>query len=426
MKTGASFDGIDLVRRHPFLACSILLHLALGAWLYFTGPYRLQLERQAHDQARVGAALDAARREQLQRHLGRLEQLARELGVEVPAPAGTPEDPQLRAAALASRIERADQRARAARLAELLKIAPDQALAQVKADDARRLRELPKLDAAHTVAQLEQRARAAAERMREQARRDANGRPVSPRQASAQPARPGGSLGGGGPAGAAGAGGAGGAGLGKGGGEATASIGGQGEPERVYDAMASGPTLDPGALRFAEGRSFGPGAAFANRVYLDNWHVVGPFAASSSRALDDVLGPELAVDLDALYAGRHGVVGWAPQQSPTYPFVPEPREPDAIYYASTEPRVDRDTEVWLDLGVDDDAKLWLNDELVWASTNADKPWYHRPFYRLDEELSRYGLVEGRVRVLLRAGRNRLLLKLYNGVDLMFFSVVVAR
>ena len=40
--------------------------------------------------------------------------------------------------------------------------------------------------------------------------------------------------------------------------------------------------------------------------------------------------------------------------------------------------------------------------------------------------ARYGLVENRVQVSLRAGRNTLLLKLYDVTQMMFFSVVVAR
>jgi hypothetical protein len=81
-------------------------------------------------------------------------------------------------------------------------------------------------------------------------------------------------------------------------------------------------------------------------------------------------------------------------------------------------------DVWLDIGADDDSKLWLNDKLVWTSDGGDKPWYHVPYYNLQPEMARYGLVEGTRRVHLQAGRNTLLFKLYNGIDLMFFSVVL--
>jgi hypothetical protein len=43
---------------------------------------------------------------------------------------------------------------------------------------------------------------------------------------------------------------------------------------------------------------------------------------------------------------------------------------------------------------------------------------------LDERIAAYNLVEVRRRVTLHAGRNTLLFKLYNGIDLMFLSVVI--
>ncbi len=62
--------------------------------------------------------------------------------------------------------------------------------------------------------------------------------------------------------------------------------------------------------------------------------------------------------------------------------------------------------------------MWVSDSL------GDKPWYRTPFYRLDPEIAQLNLVEGKKLVRLRAGRNTLLFKLYNGIDLMFFSVVL--
>jgi hypothetical protein len=428
MRRGTGFDLLAWGRRHPFISGSLALHLLLAAGLHAAGPHSLRRQQLAQDQARVAPALEAARRAQMQHHLDRLERLDRELNAEAPElPASAV--PLERAKALVARVERAEQRDRAQALARLLKIKPEAALAQVKAEDARRLQPLA-ADPAQALAQLDRRAREAADKLHERERRQAEGHRVDGAMAHAGGA--GGGQGRGIDKGGEGGGGGGqgrGRSAGRGDGEATASIGGVGEPERQYSAAAPPPVLDSmrrPQLHLAEGRSFGPGAPFANRVYLDRWLVAGPFAARNSRALDEVHPPELAVDLDAVYAGKYGVVGWQAQHSASYPFVPEPRDADALYYAATEVRVDRDTDVWLDIGADDDCKLWVNDELVWVSGNADKPWYHRPFYRLEEALSRYALVEGRVRVTLRAGRNTLLLKLYNGVDLMFFSVVVAR
>lgn len=414
-----SWDLFTWSRRHPFAVGALALHLAGLAGLYLAGPYALRQQQGSGDRGRVSEALQSARRAQMQHHLDQLQKLAQELNL--PPPAGAASQPPVQAAQdLVKRLEAAAQLARAKELARLLKITPEQALAKLKAEDAKRLRPLAQ-DPAQALAQLNRRARDAADRLREQARREASGTEHRVAQGPAGPAGRGPAADGLGPAGAGA-----GRGQGRSGGESVASLGGLGEPERVYEAPSTPPPLDAASLRFAEARRFGPGAAFANRVYLDRWNVVGPFAAPSSRALGDVLAPELAVDLDAVYEGKHGLVSWQPQHSANYPFVPEPREPDALYYAATELQLDRAMDVWLDLGVDDDAKLWVNDELVWVSGNADKAWYHRPFYRLDDELGRYALVESRVKVHLNAGRNTLLLKLYNGVDLMFFSVVLAR
>lgn len=405
MKRREGFDPIQWARRHPFIVGSLALHGVLAGALWLAGPRAVVVAQRAQDLARVDATVRAAQREQVQRHLKRLEQLAKEAGAELPASAAS--SPLERATELTQRLEQAERQARTKELARLLKITPEAAAAKVRLEEARRIKSPPR-DEAQALAQLERRARDVVERQRERERREREGHRVA---------------GGVGVPGAQGATGSGGGPIA--GGSSTRSVGGVGEPDRLYDAMVQAPPLDAPGLRFAEARRFGPGAPHANRVYLDRWYVTGPFPADNSRAMRIVYPPEIAVDLDGVYAGKHGVVGWRPQHSATYPFVPEPHVPDAIYYAATEVRVDRDMDVWLDIGADDDTKLWLNDEVVWVSGNGDKPWYHQAFYDLRADMARYGLVEGRVRVSLRAGRNTLLLKLYNAQDLMFFSVVIA-
>lgn len=433
--------------RHPYILVSVALHLLLLALLYAAGPHAMQQQKAQQAQARISAALEQARRQQMQRHLSRLERMEREMSAlggsaaDEPLPPLAADDPQAvlaRARELARRVERAEQRRRAAELARLLKIPPAEALAQVKAEDARR--PVPPLpaDPAQALAQLERQAGQAAARERERQRRQQEGVQVAQRRGDEQGPGQGGGKGGGkgdgkgGPStsatqvGSDGQGRPSGAGRGAGGGEPTASLGGVGEPGRRYDAPPIAPVIDRSDLRLASGRILGPGGVYAHRIFLDRWYIVGPFDGPSARSLDTVHPPELAVDLDAVYRGRGGeLVGWQHVSSPGYPVVPPQRAPDAVFYAYTELRVDRDMTIWVDLGVDDDAKMWVNDELVWVSGNADKRWYRRPFHQLDEDLARYGLVESRQRITLREGSNTLLFKLYNGIDLMFFSVVLA-
>ncbi|RZJ05736.1 MAG: hypothetical protein EOP39_19875 [Rubrivivax sp.] len=404
------FDLFGWGRRHPFVVASLALHGLLVSALWLAGPRALAQAQQAREAARAGTALQTAQREQVQRHVQRLDKLAKELGAEPPGSAAS--TPLERAEALTKRLEATEHKARVKELARLLKITPEQAAARVRLEDARRLKPVPH-DAAQALAQLEGRARAALERQHAREQREREGLRVAGLPGAGGPETGAGWLGGGGQGGI--------------------------NDGRDYGAAAEVPTIDPATVHIAAGRRLGAGGPYANRVYLDRWHVIGPFPGRNPEALHTVQPPEIAVDLDAVYPGKHGLVGWRPQHSETYPFVPEQvgwqppktwpyepwaEEPYTIYYAATEVHVDRDMAVWLDIGGDDDTRLWLNDELVWTSINRIKPWYLTPYTDLPTQAI-YGFVEGRVRVTLRAGRNTLLLKLYNGIGAAHFSVVIA-
>lgn len=405
------FDLIDLGCRHPFAAASLALHGLLACALWLAGPRALAQVQQAREAAQVGTALQVAQQEQVQRHTQRLDKLAKALGGEPPGTASAASTPLERAEALTKRLEATEHKARVKELARLLKITPEQAAAQVRLEDFRRMKPVPQ-DAAQALAQLEGRARDALERQHAREQREREGLHVAGLPGAQGPGM-------------------------------SAGMGWQGadiQDWRDFAPAAEVPLIDPATARLATGRRIGPGGPYANRVYLDRWNVIGPFLARNVRdVMDFVQPPEIAVDLDAVYPGKRGHVRWRPQHSETYPFVPEqvgwepPKtwpympyetEPFTIHYAATEVHVDRDTEVWLDIGADDDTRLWLNDELVWASVNRMKPWYQTPYPDLPTRAT-YGFVEGRVRVTLRAGRNTLLLKLYNGIGGTHFSVVIA-
>lgn len=415
--------------RHPYFSAAIALHAAGLAVLYSLGPYKLEQAQRVVSDRRIEVSLDQARRLQMQRHLQRLEELQRQADASsaaAPAVAGSGAlpavDEQLRRARLmVERMESTEQSERAKELARLLKIPPAAALKRVQAEDTAKAAKTPAAahDATSQAAQLEQRARDVLARQQQRQARQSQGSEVA--------AKPGGGARGKGDGGdsqvvsSSGAGGGGDASLAGG---ALQSDGGFVDP-RNYARAKDVPAVDPAGVRQATGRTLGAGGTLATRVYLDRWNVVGPFAAHGVRSLDEPYPPELGIDLDAVYAGLGGrVLQWQPVESPTYPFVPPDRAEDAIYYAWTELRVDRDVTVTLDIGADDDSKMWLDDEVVWHSGDEDKPWYHQPFYRLESRIAAYDLVEGRRRVKLTAGRHTLLFKLYNGIDLTFFSVVV--
>ncbi|MFO1225418.1 hypothetical protein [Roseateles sp.] len=400
------------LRRQAFLAGSLALHALLVA-----GAWQLNVQAAAKAERAQAAAADARMREartaQIQRDEAQLEQLRRQLGTSAPEAAANPaSSPLARAEALTKALEETERQARIKDLARLLKISREAATAQVRLEDFKRMKP-PPADAAQALAQLAQRARDAAESRQAREQRQRDGVPLAGSQA--------------GPLGQRGS---------------SASY--QGRPDggwwvtdpdghttstadlrRSFDAFAAPPVLDTADLHLAaEARRFGPGAPFANRVYLDRWNVIGPFPGPDARAINTVYPPEVVVDLDGVYPGKRGLVRWTPQHSSSYPFLPEPLAYDAIYYAATELHLDRDMDVWLDIGADDDTKLWVNDELVWFSA-IDKPWYHQWYLNMHTERANYAMVEGRVRVSLRAGRNRLLLKLYNVQSATFFGVVLA-
>jgi len=196
---------------------------------------------------------------------------------------------------------------------------------------------------------------------------------------------------------------------------------------REYGAATAVPAIDPRATRKTSAHAIGKGAPYADRIYLNRWHIVGPFPGRGPHSsIDLVYPPEMLVDLDAVYEGIGGrTLAWEYLTSPAYPTVPPVRAQDAIYYACTEVVVDEDVDLVLAIGSDDDTKLWLNDSLVWRSGDAFKPWYRSPGYvGMPKEIADWNLAEGSRTLRFRKGRNRLLLKLYNGSSLAFFSVVI--
>ncbi|MGM9486703.1 hypothetical protein [Ideonella sp. YS5] len=191
-------------------------------------------------------------------------------------------------------------------------------------------------------------------------------------------------------------------------------------------AVAPPASVDLAAVRTGAGRVIGPGGAFANRIYLDSWYLIGPFEAAGADPLDAVHPPEESIDLEGSYRGLGGqVLGWRYASRGFYPFIPPDRAEGAVYYAYTELRVDEDRDLWLSLAADDDSMLWLDGRLIWRSERRDKPWYRPPYYLPDEQVASLALSEGERKVHLQAGVHRLLFKLYNDHDRTFFSVVAA-
>jgi hypothetical protein len=181
-------------------------------------------------------------------------------------------------------------------------------------------------------------------------------------------------------------------------------------------------------MRKGAARLLGAGGAFANRVYVNRWYVIGPFPGKHG---DDLLKngsypPEQAVVLDAAYRGKDGrFLTWRYVNSPTYPLVPPDPQEDSVYYGYTELMMDADRDLAVWIGADDDAQVWINDRLAWKGGNTNKRWFFEEIHvRGGDYAAAYNLNEDKVLVRFRKGRNKLFFKLSNGPTKTFFSMVL--
>lgn len=202
--------------------------------------------------------------------------------------------------------------------------------------------------------------------------------------------------------------------------------------------LPGGPGGPPALGVSGEGKSVPalPGRRIASHgeslpwVFADSWYILGPFDNPRRLNIDTKFPPETVVDLNATYPGKNDVViGWEYFQSGTPNVMPpfrgynQARKVDglsaemsyrynlqyAIYYAYTEIRMEQDADLWVAIGSDDHSKVWINDQLVWASGKGAKAWSPDEGYR---------------KVHFRAGINRVLYRIENGNDRTEFSLMV--
>jgi putative membrane-bound dehydrogenase-like protein len=137
---------------------------------------------------------------------------------------------------------------------------------------------------------------------------------------------------------------------------------------------------------------------------VSEWHIVGPFDnGSGMEGLDKVFGPEKEIDRKAVYAGKDGKVRWRTVKAGPGGYVDlqaffAPNSSNIVSYLTREFVSPADQEATVLIGTDDGAKLWINDKLVHAvrQTRAAVP------------------EQDTVKVRLKKGPNRILLKINNG------------
>lgn len=161
------------------------------------------------------------------------------------------------------------------------------------------------------------------------------------------------------------------------------------------------------------GRKIKYGGEPAEWLFIDTWYTVGPFPNPSRANLNRQFPPESIIDLDATYPGKDGKqVSWTFVQSSEMPMVPADDEAYAIYYAYTEVFVDQPMDLWVALGCDDKAHVWLNDLPIYTSGDQLKGWKPNEAFR---------------KVSFQPGINRILFRVENGwMDTAFsFAIRVA-
>jgi putative membrane-bound dehydrogenase-like protein len=137
---------------------------------------------------------------------------------------------------------------------------------------------------------------------------------------------------------------------------------------------------------------------------FDAWHIVGPFDnGSGMEGLDRAYPPEKKIDLKATYKGKHGKVSWRSVRTGGGGYIDlqaffAGRSDNIVSYLTRELVSPSEQNATILLGTDDGAKLWVNGKLVFTSraTRAAVP------------------EQDAVKVKLRKGVNRLVLKINNG------------
>jgi hypothetical protein len=414
---------LDQVRRYPFLSLSLVAHAALLGVLY-VGVYRVELDQQRIQRSREQPWVEAGKRlmerARLEKRVHDMARIKSQLesgtadkddDVQFSAQPRTPEELLKEARELSRKIDEIERDARAERLAKLLHIPKQKALEKVaqtrKPEEPAGAESVKPVGAAAKIEQLEAKARDALERRGRQREQQQDGTRVA-----ASESRSGSAARQGGPdrqvsSAPPGSGSSGDVSMSAvlrtidafiNSDRAGRGIEGNivaGNHDDVNQTIVRIPEVPAGAKVKGTGRIIGPGGPYADRVYVNRWYLIGPFDR------------------------KHGDAWLSPDP-------PEQAE-EAVYYGYTELMVDKEQDLTIWVGANDDAQLWLNDRLVWRGRNVAKASFYREVNDTDNNHGRdYNFSEGKRVVHFRQGRNKLFFKLSNGLGSLFFSLVLTK
>lgn len=458
---------VAFVRRHPFFSCSLVVHAIILYLLYSYGTY--QLDVKALQQAQVDVVKSEQRAEQMDMEtrvetMKKIKRLLEKSANKTPSDSPndgasnaekSPEELLAEAEAMSQSIKTLQQDIKAEELAKLLNISKEDALKKIEERlKQEQLSEKPETEkpVADNIKELEAEAKSTLEQRKQELETKKDGTKVElgknnqAESSSDQEGNGGGSKGR--------------SGNGQNG------IGEHGSnPGGFFDATAETNQTEENLREMKEflvdssygmkdssffdrrtghmpevsgkeikqsGRILGAGGAFAERIYLNSWYVIGPFKGNSDAALykNPSYPPEELVDLDAVYFGKDSrILKWQYLNSGKYPFEPPDLAEDAVYYGYTEVSFAQAQDVWMWCGADDDIQVWLNKHLVWAGGNVAKQSFFDTIYNNRGSYHRqWNLSEGKRLVHFQQGPNKLLFKLSNGPNRLgvFASIILTR
>ena len=154
---------------------------------------------------------------------------------------------------------------------------------------------------------------------------------------------------------------------------------------------------------------------WAPLLYLDAWHIVGPFDNERGGGFQTAFGPEKEVDLSETFDGKTREVAWRPL--PGAPLAGDvdlgalldPRE-EALAYAVTFVEADRGRPAALSFGTKNGFKIWVNGAEV-SSRDVQRPYRRK---------------QDRVGIQLQKGWNTILFKLPQSKGAWRFSARLTR
>lgn len=170
------------------------------------------------------------------------------------------------------------------------------------------------------------------------------------------------------------------------------------------------------------GRVIGSGGSFADRIFVNSWYVVGPFFDKSKK-----YPPEYEIDLDAEYLGKNQkFVKWQYVHDGHYPLVPPQEDKQGIFYGYTEITLNSEQDLWVWIGADDFASVWLNETALWQSDNFN--WkFNVLAYSHDKTVwKNWNLTEYKRRAHFKKGVNKFFFKLTNFQEGIFFSLILTK